>query len=85
MDGFPVRTVLISPAMEIPALILEKTLDAMHWVICPYTSGGEGKSLSIASLEDYPHILELTQAYNDLAEIYNSLDLKYAYESVSYV
>lgn len=85
MDGFPVRTVLISLAMEIPTLILEKTLDAMHWVICPYTSGGEGKSLSVASMEDYPHILELTQAYNDLAEIYNSLDLKYAYESVSYV
>lgn len=69
--------------MEIPALILEKTLDAMHWVICPCTSGGEGISLSVASLEDYPHILEPTLAYNDLTEIYNSLDLKYAHESVS--
>lgn len=45
-----------------------QTLDAMHWVICPYTLYGMGKLLKTQTIEDYPHIIELAKSYNQLLD-----------------
>jgi hypothetical protein len=62
---------------DISKEVVERALNAMHWMICPYTTDDLGTSLHLAELDDAPHIYELAQSYNKLIEQFALYDFEY--------
>jgi hypothetical protein len=62
--------ILIIPDMAsiVQTQIATRAIEAMHWIICPYTVDDAGIWMKISDLEDAPHIIELAESYNELID-----------------
>ena len=52
--------------MNIKETTVERTLDAIAWMINPYTTNDDGRNIDLA--EQGPHIIELAETFNELLD-----------------
>ena len=52
--------------MNITELTIERTLDAIIWMLNPYTTNDDGRNIDLA--EQGPHIIELAETFNELLD-----------------